>query len=69
MTLTLLFIAPSLSPKCNVENVYTKYSVSLVFALSATLKKGDDRGGGGGGEEKSNLPNTFWLSVKTEKNF
>ena len=42
-----LFIAP-LSPKSNVEDVYTKYSVSFVFVLTATLKKG----GRGGRDEK-----------------
>ena len=42
----MLFIAP-LSPKSNVEDVYTKDSVCEVFALAATLKEGDEGGRGG----------------------
>ena len=45
-----LFIAPP--PKFNVEDVYTKYSVSLVFVLTATLKEGGGDEGGRGENNK-----------------
>ena len=54
------FIA-SLSPKSNVEDVYTKYSSSKVFALTATLERRGMKGDEGGGVRKRSTSQHFCL--------